>query len=61
MKKFAQKIAVITGAGSGMGRELAIQLAQAKCDLALSDINQDNLQETQRLCQTKGANILIHT
>ena len=61
MKKFAQKIAVITGAGSGMGRELAIQLAQAKCDLALSDINQDNLQETQRLCQAKGVKVLIHT
>lgn len=46
---FNNKVAVITGAGSGMGRELALQLAAAGCHLALSDINMDGLQETLSL------------
>ena len=34
MKEFENRLAVITGGGSGMGRELAVQLAQAGCHLA---------------------------
>ncbi|MEZ5572962.1 MAG: SDR family NAD(P)-dependent oxidoreductase [Halioglobus sp.] len=40
------KIAVITGAGSGIGRALALQLNREGCALYLSDINNDSLQET---------------
>ncbi|MCB1843943.1 MAG: SDR family NAD(P)-dependent oxidoreductase, partial [Halioglobus sp.] len=40
------KIAVITGAGSGIGRALAQQLNAAGCRLHLSDINADALAET---------------
>lgn len=40
------KVAVLTGAGSGIGRALAIQLAKAGCDLAISDINEEGLGET---------------
>ncbi|MFH2130882.1 MAG: SDR family oxidoreductase [bacterium] len=50
MKAFKQKIAVITGAGTGMGRELARQLAAEGCHLAICDVLDDNLAETKRLC-----------
>jgi len=43
---FDDKVAVITGAGSGIGRALAIQLAEAGARLALSDINRAVLDET---------------
>ena len=48
-KNFTDKICVITGAGSGIGRALAVALNQAGAQLALSDINEDGLQETRSL------------
>lgn len=58
---FKDKVAVITGAGSGMGRELARQLAGAGCHLALSDINMDGLQETVALLPSSGSlNVTMH-
>lgn len=49
MKSFADKVAAITGAGSGMGRELALELAKRGCHLALSDVNEPGLAETVHL------------
>ena len=46
MKTFKNKVAVVTGAGSGIGRHLAMQLSQAGAELALSDINAAGLAET---------------
>lgn len=46
MKTFKGKAAAITGAGSGIGRALALQLAAKGCDLALSDVNAEALDET---------------
>ena len=55
MKNFADKVAAITGAGSGMGRELAVQLAQRGCHLALSDINEAGLADTAGLARAASA------
>ena len=47
MKNFNQKIVVITGAGSGMGRSMALQLATAGATVLLSDKNEAGLNETR--------------
>lgn len=46
MKDLTNKVAVITGAGSGIGRALASAFAREGCHLALVDINQANLEQT---------------
>lgn len=46
---FADKVVVITGAGSGIGRELARQLADKGAHLALSDISAKSLAQTRKL------------
>ena len=46
MKDFENKVAAITGAGSGIGRGLAINLAREGCHLAVSDVNEEGLSET---------------
>jgi NADP-dependent 3-hydroxy acid dehydrogenase YdfG len=57
MKSFQDKVAAITGAGSGMGRELALELARAGCHVALSDVNERGLEETVALCRPIGVNV----
>ena len=44
MKDFTNKVAAITGAGSGMGRTLALNLAGRGCHLAPSDVNTEELE-----------------
>jgi NAD(P)-dependent dehydrogenase (short-subunit alcohol dehydrogenase family) len=51
MKDFQGKIAVITGAGTGMGRELAKQLASEACNLAICDVMVENMAETKKMCE----------
>ncbi|BCF90303.1 SDR family NAD(P)-dependent oxidoreductase [Paraburkholderia largidicola] len=55
MKNFNDRVAAITGAGSGMGRALAIRLAREGCHLALADRNATGLTETAQLAQAAAA------
>jgi NAD(P)-dependent dehydrogenase (short-subunit alcohol dehydrogenase family) len=55
MKDFRGRVAAITGAGSGIGRALALELAASGAQLALSDIAADGLRETARQVEALGA------
>ena len=63
MKDFHDKLAVITGAGTGMGRELARQLASEGCHVAICDVLPQNMEETRKACEEiapDGTRITAH-
>jgi NAD(P)-dependent dehydrogenase (short-subunit alcohol dehydrogenase family) len=63
MKDFRNKLAVITGGGTGMGRELARQLSAEGCHVAMCDVLSENLVETKRLCDANapaGGRVTTH-
>ena len=57
MKSFENKVAAITGAGSGIGRALARELASRGCHLALADVNAAGLEETRQALASYGVRI----
>jgi len=57
MKVLKDKVAAITGAGSGIGRALANELAANGCHLALSDVNAEGLSETVAQCRKQGVRV----
>ena len=54
MKQLKGKVAAITGAGSGIGQALALELAELGCELALSDNNQQALEQTLQQVRSQG-------
>ena len=63
MKNFRNKLAVITGGGTGMGRELARQLSAEGCHVAMCDVLSENMAETKRLCDASapaGVRVTTH-
>jgi NAD(P)-dependent dehydrogenase (short-subunit alcohol dehydrogenase family) len=64
MKEFAGRIAVVTGGGTGMGRELVRQLVAEGCNVAMCDVFAETMAETKRLCEAErlpqGLRITTH-
>ena len=59
MDSFENKIAVVTGGGAGMGRELVRQLAKEGCNIALCDVMEENMQETVDIVSSESPEVKI--
>ena len=61
MKDFEGKIAVVTGGGTGMGRELTCQLAELGASISICDVSSENMAQTARLANLKdGQRLTTH-
>jgi butyryl-CoA dehydrogenase len=59
MKQYNEQVAVITGAASGIGKALALKLAEQGCNLALADKDFDGLEILQKQIDAKGVECFI--
>src|SRR6201991_3908949 len=59
MKGFDAKIAVVTGAGSGIGQALAIELGRSGAKLAISDVDVEGLAATEERLKAIGAEVKV--
>ncbi len=57
MRNFNDKVAAITGAGSGIGRALSVELASRGCHLARADLDEAGLAETVVQCERHGVRV----
>ncbi len=57
MEGFAGKVAVVTGAGSGIGQALAIELGRSGASVAICDVNTEGLAETEEQLKAIGAQV----
>ncbi len=55
MQGFAGKVAAVTGAGSGIGQALAVELARSGAKVAISDVDTEGLAQTEELLKAIGA------
>lgn len=60
MQDFVDKVAVVTGAASGIGRALAVKFADVGCHLMLADMDDAGLEETRALIEKPGVKIEVH-
>ena len=60
MQSFSEKTCVITGAGSGLGREFALLAAKLGMRLVLADVQQDALKQTEVSATALGADVMSH-
>jgi NAD(P)-dependent dehydrogenase (short-subunit alcohol dehydrogenase family) len=61
MKDLKDKVAAITGAASGIGRALALNLAAEGCHVAIADVNEAGLKETADKVRNSGVRVTTHT
>ncbi len=60
MKDLNGRVAVVTGAASGIGRATALELARAGCQLALADVNAAALDSVRTQAEALGARVSVH-
>src|SRR5512137_795091 len=60
MKNLKDKIAAITGAASGIGRALAVNLVGEGCHVAISDVNEAGLKETAGMAHIRDVRVTTH-
>jgi short-subunit dehydrogenase len=58
-KKFLDKVVIITGASSGIGRQLALSLAEEGAWLSLAARNAENLEEVSEQCKQLGGKVIV--
>jgi 3-oxoacyl-[acyl-carrier protein] reductase len=56
--RFHDKVAIVTGAASGVGRETALRFARERAKLAICDVNLDSLDEKRRSIEGIGSECL---
>lgn len=59
MRNFANKVALVTGAASGIGQALAIELARQGAHVVLVDVDENGLEDTRREVEAKARKALV--
>ncbi|MBW2223895.1 MAG: SDR family NAD(P)-dependent oxidoreductase [Deltaproteobacteria bacterium] len=60
MRDLGGKVAVVTGAGDGIGRETALALAAKSCRMAICDVNEDALEALRAELEAGGTSVTAH-
>nr|HPQ85858.1 SDR family NAD(P)-dependent oxidoreductase [Actinomycetota bacterium] len=60
MKRLSGRVAVVTGAGSGIGRATSLALAERGCSIAVVDVQRDGAEETADLIRSLGTRASVH-